>query len=171
MTDPSGATTPGFSIRPAEWPADEAVAQQLLRNYAAYLAGTPANICIDHLDEVLTTLPQTWSEPDGVLLLGFFGAVPAGCVAIKVRHDRPGACEMKRLWVESHARGHRAGRALAQAAIEWSRSHGADTLLLDTLPEAMPEAAALYLSLGFTETERHNSNPVAGLRFLQLRLR
>lgn len=169
MIDP--AQTQSLYIRPAEWPADEAVAQRLLRNYAAYLSSTPANICIEHLEEVLLALPQTWSAPSGVLLLGFLGGAPAGCVAIKVRHDRPGACEMKRLWVEGPARGYRAGRALAQAAIDWSRSYGADTLLLDTVPTAMPEAAALYRSLGFTETERHNNNPVACLQFMQLRLR
>lgn len=163
-----------LSIRTAQWPRDDEVARTLLRNYAAYLAASPAgaaNICIVNYEHELATLAETWSEPNGVLLLAFLAARPAGCVALKVRHDRAAACEMKRLWVESGARGHRIGRRLAEAAIEWSRASGAETLLLDTVPAAMPEAAALYLSLGFTGTERHNTNPVADLRFMQLRLR
>ncbi len=78
---------------------------------------------------------------------------------------------MKRLWVEPAHRGLRLGRQLAQAAIAWSRDHGSAVLLLDTVPAAMPEAGALYRSLGFVETERHNSNPVPGLQFLKLFLR
>ena len=159
------------SVRVAAWPQDEDIARTLLRNYAAHLAGGPASICIADYDRELDTMATVWSLPHGVLLLAFLGERPAGCVAIKVRHDREGACEMKRLWVEPGARGHSLGRHLAEAAIGWARDFGADTLLLDTVPAAMPQAAALYIALGFTETERHNSNPVAGLQFMQLRLR
>ena len=165
---------PALSIRIAAWPQDEAIACTLLRNYAAYLASRPggaAKICIANYDRELATLAETWSPPNGVLLLAFADERPAGCVAIKVRQDRPQACEMKRLWVEPDARGHQMGRRLSQAAIDWSRAFGADTLLLDTVPDVMPQAAALYRSLGFTETDRHNDNPVAGLQFLHLRLR
>jgi GNAT superfamily N-acetyltransferase len=159
------------SIRIAVFPQGEAAAKRLLRNYADHLAGSAANICIADFDRELDNLATLWSPPNGALLLSYIAEQPAGCVAIKVRHDRAGACEMKRLWVEPDARGHSLGRLLAQAAIDWSRDHGADTLLLDTVPAAMPQAAELYLSLGFTETERHNSNPVSGLQFMQLRLR
>ena len=161
-------------IRLAAWPQDEATARLLLRNYAAHLAANPsgaANICIAGFHRELENVATVWSAPNGVLLLAYIAERPAGCVAIKVRHDRGAACEMKRLWVEPDARGHSLGRRLAQAAIDWSRDKGADTLLLDTVPAAMPQAAALYLALGFSVTERHNSNPVAGLQFMQLSLR
>ena len=158
-------------IRIAAWPQDEDIARTLLRNYAAHLAGGPASICIADYGQELANLSTVWSLPKGVLLLANLAERPAGCVAIKVRHDREGACEMKRLWVEPDARGHSLGRQLAEAAIGWARDFGAHTLLLDTVPAAMPQAAALYGALGFTETVRHNSNPVAGLQFLQLRLR
>jgi GNAT superfamily N-acetyltransferase len=159
------------SIRIAVFPQDEAPTKRLLRNYADHLASGSANICIADFDRELDNIATIWSPPDGALLLAFIAEQPAGCVAIKVRKDREGACEMKRLWVEPTARGHSLGRRLAQAAIDWSRDSGADTLLLDTVPAAMPQSAALYLALGFTETERHNSNPVSGLQFMQLRLR
>ena len=159
------------SIRPAAWPDDEDTARRLLRNYAAHLAGGPANICIGDFDREPDRIATVFSLPDGVLLLAFLEERPAGCVAVKVRHDRQATCEMKRLWVEPDARGRALGRRLSQAAIDWSREHGAETLLLDTVPAAMPQAAALYRALGFTETERHNTNPVPGLQFMHLRLR
>lgn len=161
-------------IRIAAWPGDEEIARGLLRNYAAHLADRPggaANICIQNYDQELAAVAHLWSPPRGALLLAFVGEHPAGCVAIKVREDRAATCEMKRLWVEPHARGHNLGRRLAEAAIVWSRAYGADTLLLDTVPAAMPQAAALYLALGFEVTKRHNDNPVPGLQFMQLRLR
>ena len=159
------------SIRPARWPGDAPLARRLLSNYAAHLAAGPAKICIADFARELETLTDTWSLPQGVLLLAEVAGRPSGCVAIKVRHDRDHACEMKRLWVEPDARGHSLGRRLSQAAIDWAGEFGADTLLLDTVPAAMPQAAALYAALGFTLTERHNGNPVPGLQFMQLHLR
>ena len=158
-------------IRAAHWPGDVDAATALLRHYAAYLTSGPrqaAGISLRGYDQELASLPQVWSPPHGVLLLAFVADKPAGCVAVKVRTDRhPLACEMKRLWVEETARGHRLGRSLIVAAVEWSRAWGSCTLLLDTVPEAMPEAVALYRSTGFTETERHNGNETAGLLFMQ----
>jgi hypothetical protein len=43
--------------------------------------------------------------------------------------------------------------------------------VLDTVQEAMPEAAALYQSLGFEEIGRFNDNAVPGVRFYRLMLR
>lgn len=172
MTDAS-AQQEHLSIRPAVWPGDEAFAIDLLQNYAKYLAsghGGAARICLEGYSLELAGLVQRWSTPNGVLLLAFVDSRPAGCVAIKVRHDRPGSCEMKRLWVEGHARGHGLGRSLAHAAIDWARRQGSSALLLDTVPEAMPQAVALYLSLGFRVTNRHNNNPVPDLQFMQLDL-
>ena len=164
-------STDEVAIRPAVWPQDQDTAKRLLRNYAAHLAGGPANICIADFDRELDNIATAWSLPQGVLLLAFAAEQPAGCVAVKVRHDRHATCEMKRLWVEPAARGHSLGRRLSQSAIRWASDFGADTLLLDTVPAAMPQAAALYVALGFTETERHNTNPVPDLQFMQLRLR
>jgi GNAT superfamily N-acetyltransferase len=161
-------------LRVAQWPKDEAAAIRLLREYAAHLSASPAgaaNISIANYESELAALSSVWTEPRGVLLLAFVGGEAAGCVAVKIRHDRPGACEMKRLWVDPRQQGAGLGRRLAQAAIDWSRNHGAHVLLLDTVPAAMPAAVALYRSLGFVEAERHNDNPVSGLVFFALPLR
>jgi GNAT superfamily N-acetyltransferase len=167
--------------RPARWPADLPVATALLRAYADFLVHNPAgpvNICLEGYERELASLPELFSEGNGALLLAFIEDRPsviaedrpAGCVAVKIRHDRPGACEMKRLWVDPAYRGKRLGENLTKAAIDWSRDHGYETLLLDTVPAAMPQAAALYRSLGFREATRHNDNPVHGLAFFELDL-
>lgn len=144
-----------------------------MRRYADFLIHNPAgavNICLAGYEEEMAALPARYAEPESVLLLGFLGDEAVGCVAVKQRRDRPGDCEMKRLWTEPAARGTGMGRALIEAAMAWSRQQGAKTLLLDTVAVAMPDAVRLYRRLGFVETERHNANPVSGLLFMKLDL-
>jgi GNAT superfamily N-acetyltransferase len=85
--------------------------------------------------------------------------------------DGTDAAEMKRLWVEPRFRGHGIGRGLVGSAIDWARAHECSAVVLDTVNEAMPEAAELYRSFGFEEITRFNENPVPGVRFYQLMLR
>jgi len=162
-----------MTIRPAVWPADVSIARRLLRHYADFLIHNPAgavNICLAGYEEELAALPERYAEPEAVLLLGFMGDEVVGCVAVKQRRDRPGDCEMKRLWTEPAARGTGMGRVLIEAAMAWSRKQGARALLLDTVAEAMPDAVRLYRKMGFVETERHNANPVSGLLFMKMDL-
>jgi putative acetyltransferase len=76
---------------------------------------------------------------------------------------------MKRLYVRPEARGSGAGRALVEAVIARARELGYRAMRLDTLP-TMDSARSLYLSLGFTPTERYNDNPVPGVLFFELQL-
>ncbi len=92
---------------------------------------------------------------------------PRGCVA--VRRIDGDTCELKRLYVEPHARGSGLGRALTQAAIAHARARGYARMLLDTLP-TMDEARGLYASLGFRETDAYRPNPIAGTAYLALDL-
>lgn len=164
----------GMEIRAARWPDDLNAARTLLLHYAGFLQHNPAgpvDVCMVGYSEELASLPTRYAEPDAVLLLAFEGHAAVGCVAVKQRADRPGECEMKRLWTEPSARGTGLGRRLTEAAMAWSRDQGAHTLLLDTVAAAMPDAVRLYRSLGFVETERHNANPVTGLLFMRASLR
>lgn len=162
-----------ITIRAARWPQDLPAARSLLRRYAEFLIQNPAgavNICLTGYEEELAELPKRYAETESVLLLGFVGGEAVGCVAVKQRRDRPGDCEMKRLWTEPAARGTGMGKALIEAAMGWSRQHGARTLLLDTVAAAMPDAVRLYRRMGFEETERHNTNPVSRLLFMKAEL-
>ncbi len=164
-----------YQIAVARWPEDTEAAHALLTNYGRHLAGSPAGstgICIVGYEEELRGLPGKYAEKEADLLLARVGDEAAGCVAIteRVLSDGTRAGEMKRLWVEPRFRGLRLGRGLVLAAIEWARSQECGAVVLDTVNEAMPEAAALYRSLGFEETGRFNDNPVPGLTFYKLKL-
>ncbi|MEZ2348380.1 GNAT family N-acetyltransferase [Terriglobus sp. RCC_193] len=162
-----------ITIRAARWPQDLHAAQLLLRHYADFLIHNPVgpvNICLAGYEEEMASLPLQYAEPDAVLLLAFQEGTAVGCVAVKQRKDRPGSCEMKRLWTEPSTRGTGLGRRLIQEAMTWSRAQGATVLLLDTVAEAMPDAVMLYRRMGFVETERHNTNPLPGLLFMKVDL-
>lgn len=151
-------------IAPASGPADIAAARELFREYADRLG---VDLCFQGFESELATLPGRYAPPSGRLLLAWHEDVPAGCVAL--RELEPGICEMKRLYVCPAARGHGLGRALAERAIAEGRAAGYLAMRLDTLP-AMREAQGLYAALGFREIEPYTRNPVADVRFLELRL-
>jgi putative acetyltransferase len=162
-----------YEIAPARWPEDAEQARALLANYGKYLASSPsgaAGVCIPGYEAELRGLPGKYAEPGADLLLARANGEGAGCVAVtrRVLTDGMDAVEMKRLWVEPRFRGHGLGRRLVGSAIDWARAHGCGAVVLDTVNEAMPEAAELYCSLGFEEITRFNENPVPGVRFYKL---
>ncbi len=164
-----------YEIAPARWPEDTEQARALLKNYGEYLASSPsgtAAVCIPGYEAELRALPGKYLGKEADLLLARVNGERAGCVAItrRVLKDEMNAAEMKRLWVEPRFRGHGLGRRLVGSAIDWARAHQCNAVVLDTVNEAMPEAAELYRSLGFEEITRFNENPVPGIRFYRLML-
>jgi ribosomal protein S18 acetylase RimI-like enzyme len=159
-----------YQIAVARWPEDTEIARALLTNYGESLAA--AGVRVLRYEEELRGLPGKYAEKKAELLLAQVGGEAAGCVAITERVLADGTCagEMKRLWVEPRFRGLGLGRGLVYAAIDWAQSQGWGAVVLDTVNEAMPKAAALYRSLGFDETGRFNDNPVPGLTFYILKL-
>ena len=89
--------------------------------------------------------------PEGyiTILLAEVEGAPAGCVALREIERPERASEMKRLWVGNGFRGLRLGRLLVEKAIEWANKRGFESMYLDSVPAAMPEANRLYASLGF----------------------
>jgi len=159
-----------YEIAPARWPEDLEQACVLLKNYGEYLASSPsgaAGVCIPGYEAELRGLPGKYVGKEADLLLVRVNGEGAGCIAItrRVLKVGMGAAEMKRLWVEPRFRGHGLGRRLVGSAIDWARAHECSSVVLDTVNEAMPEAARLYSSLGFEEITRFNENHVPGLRF------
>ena len=132
----------------------------LFREYADALG---IDLSFQDFEAEVAALPHGYDA----LLVATVDGVPVGCVG--VRPQEGDACEMKRLYVRPAGRGLGVGRALALAAIERARAAGYARMQLDTLP-TMHAAHELYRSLGFVEIEPYRHNPIAGSRFLELRL-
>lgn len=77
---------------------------------------------------------------------------------------------MKRLYVRDEARGEGLGRRLAEAAVDFAKRTGYQTMRLDTLP-SMTRAQTLYRTLGFRVLEPSRHDPVPGVVFMELILR
>ncbi len=140
--------------------ADVEALRELFREYAAWLGERG---WFPDLEGEIAALPGGYD----VILVAREAGEPIGCVALKPLPD--GACELKRLYVRSGARGRGLGRSLAEAAVGEARRLGYAILRLDTLP-AMEAASAIYASLGFVPTERFNDNPIEGVIFFELAL-
>lgn len=160
------------SIRPAVSAADFTAAAALLESYFASLrenATVPLAIRQKDRKPELSALANG-TGADSVFLLAWRQDQPVGCITAHLLPSRPHAAEIKRLYVAPAARGSGLGSRLIQQAAQWARHQGARELLLDTLPRAMPEAVRLYQALGFTPTERYNSNAQADFAFYRLNL-
>lgn len=140
-------------------------ARALFREYEAWLG---LDLCFQNFERELTELPGAYAPPAGRLLLAFDNEQLAGCVALRQLSD--GVCEMKRLFLRPQFHGNGRGRALAQRIIDEARGAGYERMRLDTLPEQMGKAIALYRSLGFKEIAPYYNNPVTGALFMELDL-
>ena len=136
---------------------DVELVRTLFREYAESLG---VDLSFQGFDEEVAALPGGY---DALLV-----ALPdLGCVG--VRPHAQGVCEMKRLYVRQQGRGLGLGRALALAAIARARELRYERMRLDTLP-MMGAGQELYATLGFTDIDPYRHNPIAGSRFLELRL-
>jgi len=153
------------TIRRAGSLEDYAMAAELFRAYAASL---DFGLDFQGFEEELATLPGSYAEPAGCLLLAEVGATPAGCIALRPL-PAEGTCEMKRLYVAPDHRGSGAGRLLAEALLAEARARGYRRMRLDTVP-GMEAAISLYRRLGFREIAPYRHNPLPGALYFELDL-
>ena len=140
-------------------------ARGLFEEYAAWLK---ISLCFQNFDKELANLPGHYAPPSGRLLLAKEADELAGCIAL--RQIEPGISEIKRLFLRQEFRGQGLGRVLVEAIIEEARKIGYRRIRLDTLPDRMDKAVALYRSIGFHEIAPYYENPVEGATFMELTL-
>jgi putative acetyltransferase len=153
-----------YTIREAQTVADISQVRELFLEYQSTLG---VDLCFQGFTEELASLPGNYGRPAGRLLLASNGSSALGVVALRPVLSTD--CEMKRLYVRSSCRGAGLGRLLTQALINEARLAGYSRLLLDTLP-TMTEAQVLYRSMGFVEIAAYCHNPIAGTRYMALKL-
>ena len=134
--------------------------EQIVLLLREYEAGIGISLCFQNFAAELAGLPGDYAGPKGQLILARQAAAEelAGCVALRPVTDRPGMCEMKRLYVRESARGSGLGRLLAISAMAEARRIGYARMCLDTLP-SMTAAQVLYRALGFRQTGTAQSTP------------
>jgi ribosomal protein S18 acetylase RimI-like enzyme len=154
------------TIRAARFPDDLAPVRALLWQYAA---NPDVAVCVEDFGTELSGLPGEYGPPSGTLIVAAGDDdAPIGCVAL--RRIDPETAEMKRLFLGPEARGQGLGRQLVEAIVDAGRALGYQAIRLDTLP-TQRAAQGIYESLGFVDIPPYRHNPVAGTRFLELRLR
>jgi ribosomal protein S18 acetylase RimI-like enzyme len=77
---------------------------------------------------------------------------------------------MKRLFVRPEARGRGLAKQLIACVLGEARRLGYREIRLDTLP-MMGDAQSLYSALGSYDIKPYYDTPIAGTRFMALRLR
>jgi ribosomal protein S18 acetylase RimI-like enzyme len=164
-TETDSALAASIAIEQAASAADIETARALFLEYAAWLK---VDLCFQGFDEELAGLPGAYAPPMGRLFLARVRERVAGCVALRpLKSDASGTtCELKRLWVRPAFRGQRIGRTLSEAALAAAREIGYREIKLDTLSAIMPDAVAMYRSLGFSECAPYYRNPIGGTLYM-----
>lgn len=154
-----------FMIVQAETPEQIESARTLFREYQQWLG---IDLCFQSFEEELKSLPGKYAAPDGRLLVASVAAQIAGCIALRKLDAE--TCEMKRLFVRAAFRASGLGRQLIERLITEARTIGYQKMRLDTLPERMPRAVALYRFYGFREIAPYYDNPHAETLFMEKEL-
>lgn len=143
---------------------DLAAIREMLYEYRDWLQ---VDLCFQSFDAEVQALPWQYAPPAGALLIARAAGRPVGMIALRPAAD--GRCEMKRLYVRAEARGSGLGRQLVDGIIAAARARGYREMILDTLP-VMQSAQRLYEEVGFLDIEPYYASPIAGTRYMALRL-
>ena len=161
-----GYDPPVPELRIATTPADLDLARALFREYERAL---DTACCFEGFERELSEIGTIYGPPGGCVLLAFENAEAVGCAALRPLGD--GAAEMKRLYLRPAARGRGLGGALVVRLLAEARALGHARAVLETLPDRMEAAVALYDSLGFEEIPPYVRRPLPGALYLALPLR
>jgi len=137
-------------------PADSADARRCLDAYYRELA-TRFDAGFDPGRSISAT-PRELSGSRGVFLVARAFGRAVGCGALKVKED--GIGEIKRMWVDSAARGLGVGGRILAELEQHAVGFAVRTLRLET-NRSLQEAQALYRRSGYAEVTAFNDEPYA----------
>ena len=140
--------TPVSAHGPAAWACLERYFEELAARFPEGF-----DWCSDGGVELDDYLP-----PAGVFLVAQILGEPAGCGAL--RTFSPGVGEIKRMWVDSAARGLGVGARILAELERHAAGFGVRTLRLET-NRSLQEAQALYRRSGYAEVKAFNDEPYA----------
>lgn len=137
----------------------------MLREYLDWIG---LDLAFQDVDDELAGLPGDNAPPRGALFVvdGANGLV----AMIGLRWFDDEVSEMKRLYVRPVARGQGLAKQLIARVLDAARRLQYHEIRLDTLP-MMADAQSLYVSIGFLDIAPYYETPIAGTRFMALRLR
>ncbi len=137
----------------------------MLQEYVSWIG---LDLAFQEIDDELAGLPGEYAPPRGALFVAADGPRLVGMIGLRPFKDT--ISEMKRLFVRPEARGRGLAKQLIARDLDEARQLGYDEIRLDTLP-MMGDAQSLYISLGFVDIDPYYDTPIAGTRFMALRLR
>jgi predicted N-acetyltransferase YhbS len=157
-------------IRPAQ-PPDIPEVRAMLREYVDWIG---LDLAFQEIEVEIANLPGEYDPPDGVLLVAEEHHQLIGMIALRPLAQPSGThhvevAEMKRLFVRPHARGRGLATELINRLLDEARHSGYEEIRLDTLP-MMTGAQELYQRFGFEDIAPYYETPIAGTRFMAMRL-
>jgi GNAT superfamily N-acetyltransferase len=132
--------------------SDTPVSVELQRAYFADIASRYAGWSPDLIP---SADPAEVAPPVGAWVVAYLNDQPVGCGGVKRLDDN--SAELKRIYLDSAARGRGLGRRLLEQLEQHAHDLGYELLRLDT-GDLQPEALGLFLSAGYEHIPDYNGN-------------
>ncbi|MHA7129295.1 GNAT family N-acetyltransferase [Algoriphagus namhaensis] len=153
-----------FNTRQAISKEDFDLAKKLMKDYATDIG---VDLTFQDFESELKNVSTLYANPEGAFIIAYLNSSPVGCFGIKKIDGE--ICELKRMYLSKDVRGLGLGEKLLREAIQIAARLNYNKMRLDTLP-SMNSAIHLYQKLGFKEIHHYRFNPIAGSKFLELKL-
>jgi ribosomal protein S18 acetylase RimI-like enzyme len=153
-----------FNTRQAISKEDFELAKKLMKAYATDIG---VDLTFQDFESELEMVSTLYANPEGAFIIAYHNNNPVGCFGIKKIDGE--ICELKRMYLSEAVRGLGFGKKLLREAIQIAAKLNYKKMRLDTLP-SMNSAIHLYQNLGFKEIHPYRFNPIAGSKFMELKL-